>query len=34
LVVDVSADPADLIRPIIGEVLFAHLDNPLPATVG
>jgi CBS domain-containing protein len=31
LIMDVSADLADLARPISGEVLFAHHDSPVPA---
>jgi CBS domain-containing protein len=30
LLVDVSADLADLSRPVEGEILFAHHDSPLP----
>ncbi len=32
LLVDLSADLADLARPITAEVLFAHRDVPVPAT--
>ncbi len=32
LLVDVSADLADLSRPVEGEILFAQRDSPLPVT--
>jgi CBS domain-containing protein len=32
LLVDVSADLADLSRPVEGEMLFAQRDSPLPVT--
>lgn len=32
LLVDLSADLADLARPVAAEVLFAHRDSPVPAT--
>ena len=33
LLVDLSADLADLVRPITGEVLFSHHDSPVPAAI-
>ena len=33
LLVDLAGDLADLARPVTAEVLFAHRDSPLPATV-
>jgi CBS domain-containing protein len=33
LLVDLAADLADLIRPVAAEVLFAHRDTPVPATI-
>ncbi|HVT76968.1 MAG TPA: CBS domain-containing protein [Acidimicrobiales bacterium] len=32
LLLDLSADLADLARPVTAEVLFSHHDNPVPAT--
>jgi CBS domain-containing protein len=31
LLVDLSADLADLVRPVTAEVLFGHHDSPVPA---
>ena len=33
LLVDLAGDLADLARPVTAEVLFAHRDSPVPATV-
>jgi len=32
LLIDLAADLSDLSRPLTAEMLFAHRDNPLPAT--
>ena len=33
LLVYLAADLADLARPITAEILFAHRDSPVPATI-
>ena len=32
LLVNLSADLADLVRPVTAEILFAHRESPVPAT--
>ncbi len=34
LLINLSADLADLARPVTGEVIFGHHDAPMPAVVG
>jgi CBS domain-containing protein len=33
LLVNVAADLSDLARPVCGEILFAHRDSAVPATL-
>jgi hypothetical protein len=33
LLVDLASDLTDLARPVTAELLFAHRDSPVPATI-